>query len=68
MFDRLRGSGIFDKIDLRSGYRQLPLREQDIPATAFRTRRGLFEYLILPFGLTNAPDQYMHLMNNVLQE
>ena len=68
MFDRLRGSGIFDKIDLRSGYRQLPLREQATPATAFWTRRGLFEYLILPFGLTNAPAQYTHLMNNVLQE
>ena len=66
MLDRLGGAGVFSKIDLKSGYWQMPIREEDIPKTAFRTRWGLFEFLVMPFGVTNAPSQFMHLVQNVL--
>ena len=68
MYDRLGGSKVFSKIDLRSGYWQVPVREQDIPKTAFKTRWGLYEYLVVPFGMTNAPAQFMNLMHDVLRE
>ena len=68
LFDRLGGSKVFSKIDLRSGYWQVPLRQEDRKKTAFKTRWGLFEYLVVPFGVTNAPAQFMNLMNDVLAQ
>jgi hypothetical protein len=68
LFDQMKGASVFSKIDLRSGYHQLKIRESDIPKTAFCTRYELYEYTMMSFRLTNATDYFMYLMNKVFME
>ena len=67
MYDRLRGAQVYSKIDLRTSYHQLRVRETDIPKTMFKMRYGHFGFTVMPFGLTNVPAAFMDLMHRVFQ-
>ena len=66
-YRQLREARVYSKIDLRTGYHQLRVREAGIPKTTFRTRYGHFKFIVMPFGLTNAPTTFMDLMHRVFQ-
>ena len=67
LFDQLRGARVYSKIDCRTGYHHLRVRETNIPKTAFKTRYGHFEFTVMPFELMNAPTTFMDLMHRVFQ-
>lgn len=67
LFDQLKGANCFSKIDLRTGYHQLKVKPGDIPRTTFRTRNGYYKFLVMAFGLTNAPTDFMDMMNMIFK-